>query len=287
MARSVDTIYNQITESLIAAFALIGITIDPTQWSRRNLLRLTCFNVASAIASFEQLNDQLKADIEAVADTLPPQTEKWIKAQALKFQYNATNPQIIQLNEETQTYEYPVPNPDFQIVKYCSVNGSGGVVAVKVAAAGPTALTTGPTSELAAFQSYMNQLGVTGITLTAISLDADEIYIKANVYYVAQYSAIIQANVISAINTFLANIPFDGKLQNTDLEIAIRNVEGVNDVVLQTVRARRATDVFPAGTVLINDFNEIQRNYQTIAGYIIPETTSGSELTDTLTFIPE
>lgn len=287
MARSVDTIYNQITAALVAAFGLIGITLDPTQWSRRNLLGLISYNIATAISTFEQLNDQLKVDIENVADTLPPQTERWIQAQALKFQYNADNPQILQLNEETQTYYYPDENADYQIVKYCSVNGVGGVVAVKVAAAGPTALPSGPTSELAAFQSYIKELGVTGITLTAISLDADEIYIKANIYYVAQYSAIIQDNVIAAINTFLGAIPFNGKLQKTDLEIAIRNVEGVNDVVLQTVRARRATDTFPAGTVLVNDFVEIQRNYQTIAGYIIPETTSGSELTDTLTFIPE
>ena len=287
MARSVDTIYNQITASLVASFATAGITIDPTQWSRRNLLRLVCFVIATAIATFEQLNDQLKADIEAVTDTLPPQTEKWIKAQALKFQYSADNPQIVQLNETTQTYYYPNVNTDYQIVKYCSVNGAGGVVSVKVAAAGPTALTTGSTGQLAAFQSYMKELGVTGITLTAVSLDADEIYIKANVYYVAQYSAIIQTNVIAAINTYLANIPFNGKLLKTDLEIAIRNVAGVNDVVLQTVRARKATDTYPAGTVLVNDFVEIQRNYQTIAGYIIPETTTGATLTDTLTFIPE
>lgn len=287
MARNVQIIQDQIEANLVAQAATIGIAIDPTQWSRRNLLRLICFVVATAISVFEQNYDQFKIDTEAVADKLPPQTEAWFSAQALKFQYSAADPQIIQLDTTTLTPYYPTINTDYQIIKFCSVSGGGGNVVVKVAAAGPTALTTGSTGELAAFQSYLNQLDSPGINITATSFAADEIYISATIYYVAQYSAIIQANVIAAIEGYLAGLPFSGKLQLTNLEIAIMAVAGVKDVTLNTVRARTFATAFPGGTVLMNANVEIAKDYVTYAGYIIPETTSGSELTDTLTFVAQ
>jgi hypothetical protein len=288
MARSVDTIYDQMVSNLVTGAATIGITIDPTQWSRRNLLRLICYVVAIAIATFEQNYDQFKADTEAIVNKLAPQTNAWFQAQAFKFQYNVLVPQIVQLKTTTLTPYYTLVNTDYQIIKFCSVtSGGGGSVLVKCAAAGPTALTTGGTGELAAFQSYLNQISTPGISIIAVSRNADEIYIEASIYYIAQYAAIISDNVIAAINAYLAGIPFDGKVLLTDIEQAILSVEGVTDVFLGTTRARAATDTFPAGVSLRIGSTDIQRSYSTVAGYIIPETTTGNELTDTLTFIPE
>jgi hypothetical protein len=289
MARSIDTIQAQIVANIVVAMAAIGITIDPTQWSRRNLINLIARVVATAIAAFEQLFDQYKADTEAVINQLAPQTSAWLQALVFRFQFNATDPQIVQLNTTTLTPYYPIVVPDFQIVKFCSVNNGGlGNVIVKAAkGATPTQLTGGSTGELAALQSYLNQIKVNGIVVTATSLASDKAYIDANIFYTAQYSAVIEANVIAAITNYLATIPFDGRVQLTNLEIAIKAVAGVNDVVLNTVRCRQNTTAYPAGVVLVLSNLEIQRNYQTVAGYIEPETASGGTLLDTLTFIPE
>lgn len=289
MARSIDTIQAQIVANIVTAMAAIGITIDPTQWSRRNLINLISRVIATAIGTFEQLFDQYKADTEAVINQLAPQTSAWLQALVFKFQYDATNPQIVQLDTTTLTPYYPTVVADYQIVKFCSVNNGGlGNVIVKAAkGTTPTQLTGGSTGELAALQSYLNQIKVNGIVVTATSLASDKAYINADIYYTAQYSAVIEANVIAAITNYLATIPFDGKVEYTDLKIAIVNVAGVNNCVINTLRCRQNSVAYPAGVFLVNSNFEVQKDYQTIAGYIEPETASGGTLADTLTFIPE
>jgi hypothetical protein len=73
----------------------------------------------------------------------------------------------------------------------------------------------------------------------------------------------------------------------SDLEIAIKNAAGVKDVVLKNVYARKDTTLFASATKLIEDNCVILRGWDTIAGYIVPETTSGQTLNDSLTFISQ
>jgi hypothetical protein len=93
--------------------------------------------------------------------------------------------------------------------------------------------------------------------------------------------------VIDAINTFFASLPFDGSMKLLDLEIAIRNVQGVNDVVFQNVQARADGTSFGSGTYLVQSQTVVGRIWPTVAGYIVGETTSGQTLANTLNFIPE
>jgi hypothetical protein len=85
----------------------------------------------------------------------------------------------------------------------------------------------------------------------------------------------------------LASIPFDGTLLISNLENAIKDTIGVNDVVLKNVRARRDSDPFASSTFLVQNYATIGRLWATNAGYIIPETTSGEQLSDKLTFIAQ
>ena len=111
--------------------------------------------------------------------------------------------------------------------------------------------------------------------------------VAAQVYYNGSYSAVIQANVIAGINAFLASLPFDGSMQLSDLEAAIRNVEGVNDLILNNVVSRQDSVALANGTYLVQNNQYISRKWPTVSGYIVPETTTGFTLADTLTFIPE
>jgi hypothetical protein len=101
------------------------------------------------------------------------------------------------------------------------------------------------------------------------------------------YSDVISANVIAAIEAYLAALPFDGQLLISDLEVVIRDVTGVSDVVLKNVRARANGTALSGANYLVQDSQLIARFWNTVAGYIVGETTASNTLSDTLTFIPQ
>ncbi len=285
MARSISLIQSQINSSLQANLATVGITLDTTQWSKRNILRLLCFCVATAIAVLEQLIDVFTANVEAVAASAAPATDAWIQAQVFKFQYSATTPQIIQFTAGLAPY-YPVVNSTLQIITRCSVTTtSANNVLIKVAT-GTTPAALSPT-QLSALQAYIsppNGIGIAGVNYICSSGSADILFVQANVYYQGQYSGIIQANVINAINNYLAVLPFNGQVKISDLENTIRNVAGVNDVVLVNVSARANGGT---ATYLVQSEAVISRLWNTVAGYIVPEDPGSNDLIHQLTLIAE
>ena len=280
MARSVDTIQAEIITNVQAQPELA----PANSTSRRAIWRLWTFVVAVAINLLEQLMDIFQTNVEATVALSAPQTALWVQDKVFKFQYSATDPQIIQLIDLVP--QYPVVNSDLTIVTRCSVKTNiASEVLVKVAKEEPpTALDN---LELSALQSYINTIGVAGISYAVSSTASDKIYIEAIIYFQGQYSSVIQANVIAAIESYLANIPFDGVLRISDLEIAIKSVAGVNDSVLNNVIARADVLPFGKGTRLIIHNELLIRLYNTTSGYIVGETHSTDTLADTLTFIAE
>lgn len=280
MARTIDDIQQQIITNVQATPELAGATST----SKRAIWRLWTYVVAVAINLFEQLQDVFLTQVESTVALSAPQTPQWVQDRVFKFQYDAANPQIIQLIDLVP--QYPVVNTDLCIVTRCSVRSSGsGRVQVKVAKSEPPEALD--SLELAALQSYMNIIGVAGIAYNCTSAEADKLYVAASIYYQGGYSAVISDAVITAIDAYFAGIPFDGNMKLLDLEIAIRNVPGVNDVVFDNVIARNDGTPYGSGTALVLNNTTISRQWATVAGYIVGETTSGATLVDTLTFIPE
>ena len=287
MARTINEIYTDITTQLTTEFATAGVVIDPTKWSKRNLLRLTCFVVATAMALWEQLADVSIAEMSAIRDSTAASTKKWLQYKMFQFQYSATDPQNLQIINGVPAY--PTTNTALQIIKGCSVNTtSNNNVIIKVAKSNP--LTALSTSEKSAAQGYINQIGTAGIVYQVVSLPADKLYVKADVYYNGTYSAVIQQAVIDALNTFLTTLAqekFDGFLYALDIERTIRGVEGVNDVVVSGLSARQDSQAIGGGVALISGNDLLVRRYQAYAGYIVQETFTNFTFADTLTFIPE
>lgn len=300
MARTAEQIQASITTAYVAAMAAIGITIDPTQWSRRNLQKLAINIFASGTAIFEQILDLFTALIEGKIAAASPHTGKWWQAQMLKFQYDATTPQILLFDDSdginsTFAPYYETVNTDLQIIKYATAgDGVYGTTAIKVAAQTgglPVALSS---PQLDAANSYAKSLSVNGITVNVTSGNSDKLYIAATIYYNGLYASVISDSVIAAINAYLAGIPFNGVVILSNLELAIKAVAGVNDVVLTNVQARADSTAYGSGTNLVIGVdgavptgNVIKRSWATIAGYIVPEDTATHELTDSLTFISE
>ena len=279
MARTIAEIQAQMNAAIAADPVLSGLTST----SKRAIWNLFTNIFASALAIEEQLMDAFKAEIEALAASVPPGTPEWIQRKILEFQYDVNNPQIIQLIDLIP--QYPQIIPADQIITRCSVTTDlSGNVTIKVAKSEPPVALAN--AELSALQDYINTIGFSGITYTCTTANADKLYLTAHIFYKGQYSAVIQANVIAALNNFLARIPFNGDVQVSDIEGAIKAVTGVNDVLLINVGAR--PDVEPMNTTnLVTNSQVVNRLWNTISGYIVGETTPGGDFFSTLNFIAQ
>lgn len=284
MARPILIIQQQILDGIAADGTLSPLL---TSASKRAIYRLFAFIVATAINFLEQLIDFFTASVEFIAATAAPATPAWIQAQIFLFQYSATVPQVIQLINFAPSY--PVVDPTLRIVTRCSVTTTvANQVQIKVAKGSvPAALIT---AELDALKAYINPpfgIGIAGVTYNITSGNSDKLYVQAQIYYQGNYSAVISDAVIAAINTYLSSLPFNGKMKLSDLELSVRAVPGVNDVLMTNVSARPDSIAFGSGTFLIQSQAVISRLWNTVSGYIVPETTGGQTLADTLTFIAE
>lgn len=284
MARSIDQIQQQILDD-VAADTTLGPLLTST--SRRAIYRLWSYIQAVAINLLEQLMDIFTLYVENVAATAAPATPAWLQAQIFKFQYSSTNPQVIQFTDFAPGY--PVVDETLRIVTRCSVNTTlSNSVEIKVAKSDtPESLSTPELNALKAYINPPNGIGIAGVSYNITSGNSDKLFVQGNVYFQGEFSSVISTNVVAAIDAFLSALPFNGQMKISDLEDTIRNVAGVNDVLLTNVSARADATAFGSGTYLILNQQTISRLWNTVAGYMIGETTSGQTFADQLTFIAE
>ena len=283
MARTIAQIQAQIIATKQAQPELAGLTST----SKRAIWNLWTFVIATCIGIFEQLLDSFLTNVETQVNASAGASILWLQAKMFQFQYDANIPQVVQLINTVP--QYPVVDATKQIITACSVTSSlSNQVTIKVAKSNPyVALVS---AELTAAQSYINTIGAAGISYTVISLNPDKLYVQASIYYQGQYSTVIQQNVIDAINSFLQNLSitnFNGSMKISDLEGVIRNVAGVNDVILNNVKGRDDASTFANGVDLVLNNTVISRQWDTVAGYIVQETTSGKTFADSLIFIAQ
>lgn len=283
MARTVEEVQEQIIAAKNADSNLSSLTSD----SHRAIWRAWTRIIALAIVTLEQLKDLWVSEVEAIVARSSPANKLWIQNKMFEFQYDATSPQIVQLIG--MEIKYPTIDATKRIITACSpVTDVNNTVNIKVAKGSPYVKLS--TSEKSAAQDYINTLGTAGITYNVISEDADRLYIEADIYFKGQYSAVIKTTVIDTLNAYyqkLSLVNFDGSLKMSDLESVIRNVEGVEDVVLKNVKGRPNAIAFPGGTYFIQNNAVVQRLWRTAAGYLVQEDTAGSTYNETLNFIAQ
>ena len=288
MARSIAVIKQQIIDAKNGEDLLSGLN-SPSQSS---LWNLWAYITAVAINLHEQLWDIFQSEIETIAASAAPGTPQWLRDKTLKFQYSATNPQILQLIDFVP--QYAVVDSSLRLVTQCSVKLEGNRTVLLKVAKGTDTLTplgieTIPPNtldnnpEINALKTYIENIKFAGTAIQVISLQADRLQVYADVYYDGQYVLdTVKDNVKTAIATYLKNLPFDGQVSNTKLIDAIQSVQGVLDVQLQRLSARVFAQAASTPTDLIKNYAVLSRQYATEAGYIIPEDTTGYTLDDTL-----
>ena len=293
MARTIATIQAALIADVIANFTTLANdpNTSPTEktellnfvsnTSKRAIWRQWTFSTAAAIALSEQKIDVLQAQIEAIIARAPSATPNFIQDKVLNyFQYDPNVPQVVKIVDLIP--QYPIEDASLRIITRCSViTASSYLVNVKVAKQNPPVQLSA--SEKSSLETFLNTIGIAGVQYLVVNLPSDKIYIEGTIKAFGSYSAVIETNVIAAINNYLASIPFNGILKVIDIEKTIRNVEGVDDVILKNVRVRIDGTPLTGATYLINNFTLVQSFYQTVAGYIVEETTAGNTFLDKLT----
>lgn len=277
MARTVAQIKQQMLDAKNADPTLSTLT-STSQTAKWNLYY---FIVASCIAIFEQLQDIFKVELETIASTAAPSTPQWTRNKVLKFQTG----DVAELNTSTYVIEYPTITPANQILTRCAViTAPNRTVLIKVAKSEPPAPVSG--GELAELQSYVETFNPAGIAFTLVNEDSDKMEVAATIYYNGQYSSVVATNVEAALNSYMANLPFNGVISTQAVVDAIQSAEGVISVSLTRILVRRDTVAYGAGVTLYNLSTGVDSvQYQTIAGYVTEETTASHLFVDTLTYI--
>lgn len=277
MARSVTLIKNALKAALVTQAQAVGLSINPDNWSETDykLLFLSIFSDANGLQ--EQLYDANLEDVENAMLKLPPQTIPWIRKMFLEvFEWDSTAVPIVQLSIPDLIPYYPNPNPAFNIVKYCApVPGAFSTTTIKIAGSGPSQITG---TALSAAQSFANLLLFPGITYNVVSYKSDKIFMQIDVKFNGLYASVIENNIISAIKSFFLDIStnqFNGNLILSSLLGAIKSVSGVIDAVFINVKGRADSTSVGSGIDLVIDADWIQSQYNAIAGYMIPEDTTG------------
>jgi hypothetical protein len=277
MARTVAQIKQSMLDAKNADPTLSTLT-STSQTAKWNLYY---FIVASCIAIFEQLQDIFKTELETIASTAAPSTPQWTRNKVLKYQKG----DVAQLNTTTYVIEYPIINTANQILTRCAViTAPNRTVLIKVAKSDPpTPVSVG---ELAELQSYVETFNPAGIAFTLINENSDKMEVAATIYYNGQYSAVISTNVVAALNSYMANLPFNGVISTQAVVDAIQAVEGVISVSLARILVRKHSVAYGAGVTLYNLSTGVDAvQYQTIAGYVVQETTATHTFADTLSYI--
>jgi len=110
--------------------------------------------------------------------------------------------------------------------------------------------------------------------------------VVADIYYNGQYASVIQANVVAALESYMATLPFNGQISTQGVVDAIQQVNGVSSVSLSRILVRRDTVAYGSGVTLFNLATGVDSvTYTTYSGYVVEETTSSHTFADTLNYI--
>ncbi len=237
------------------------------------------------VFTYENIHDAFAADIQAISDKAMAGNTAWLQDQILKFQ----NGDSVTLVDFVPTYS-PVVVANRIVTRAAVVDGNP--VTIKVAKGVVGSLVPLSAGELTALQNYYfgtstsEGIGFAGVFAQFVNLLPDRMFIEADVYYEGQFiQATTKTAVIDAIDAFFNTFQdnnFNGNIFIETLRDKIQLVPGVTRIDFTSIKTR--AESIPFGSASTQD---IQGVYQTIAGYLISEDTTGETLTDKITMVEE
>lgn len=253
---------------------------SPSKVSIWNLL-FHC--VAVCIQFFEQLIDQFKIDVQVALDSNYYGTGQWWQREMFKFQLGD------QTSIVDNKIQYPLVDETKRIITACAVIDGIDLVIKTAKGESPDFEKLSP-SELSAVRGYVSQIRPISQYPQIESFDGDYLYLKATVKYDAQVGEVLSKQAtIDAINTYLANLPFNGKLNVNALINEVQKSSYVKDITFEQISFRGNANTFDVNlnAALVRGFDILFSELSGQAGYFIEENTVGYTYDDSLTMIAE
>ena len=249
MARSITAIKNSITSEYIANESIKSIySLDENksfdeQFSIVSFESILFGIIAIAIFILESLFDNHKTEVETELSFKKPHSEKWYRQKALDFQYGfdlITDSDLF--NNSGFTADQITAS---KIIKYSAVRQavSESVLVLKIATETDGELSPISSSQLEAFNSYIDEIKDAGVAIRTINFLPDILKLTMKIY---RDALVLDQNGVSridgtkpvelAILNYLKNLPFNGELVLFDLQEYIKqNAPGV--IIPQIIKA--------------------------------------------------
>ena len=277
MARTIKEIYNNMavtaSSSTVLDTDLSGVNDFETlqaQVSSRSkvgVLRMILYVTAVAVWSLEKIFDTYRQELDHIAFHTPPQTERWMVLETLKFQLGHS----LEWDNEATKYVYTTLDEEKQIVKHAAVVSSTDTISIKVAGGNDTSRTKLSDSEVSAITSYWEYLSAPGSKVQVISENPDFLKIQLDVMIdplvMDKTGKLYESSefpVETAINNYLQNLPFNSLLWVDDLVDEIQKVNGV--VAPEVISIKAKFDQAP--------YQEVDKYYLSYAGYMTLDSSS-------------
>jgi len=271
MSRKINDIYEQMLSAKQAESSLQGLTSN----SLTAIWRLLLYVAAVGVWVVEEQFAMFRAELTDLLESKKPGTLMWYRQQALNYRHGAD----ILIDGYGVFYAAADETP--RLLAECSVRESGTGLIIKVAKLVGADLAPLAAGEYDSFVYYMSLIKYAGTPLRFINSLPNLLKLQAIIYYdplyIAGNGASLQTGtrqVDQAIEAYLQELPFDGRLQNNDLIAAMRKVAGVRDVALTTI-AHQFAD---------NDYANIITSHIAESGYFAIDTAY--PLADNLIYTP-
>ena len=251
MARSIKEIKKGMTDQFMADPVMrekYGLSESDTFDSAFSIFSVESILfgiVASAAYVMETIFDIFRKEVDDKIATAIVATVPWYHKICLEYQHG----DALELNLATSMYEYAEVDETKRKVKYAAVRDFGDGIYILVAGAGadgyPEAL---PDDVLMPFKEYLNRRKPAGVIAEINSYGPDVIAISMGVQYdpmvlTEEGSLISDPDVFpveDAVKAYLADITYGGTFNKTRLTTAVLAVDGVIDVQLARVMAKRS-----------------------------------------------
>jgi len=246
MARTIQEIYDSIITEKEGFSSLDGLLplgtdyssllADLSSTSKVAVWRLWAYVVAWFSWILENLWDQHKAEVEAIANAAKYGSLPWYVSQSKLWQ-----------DGDTLTYVDGFPGYAVIDASKRKVTQASAVedvfpaqVFLKVAQ-GADPLTPLAPSDLTEFTAYVNQIKPAGIKVVVSSLNADTLQVNMTIGYDPILNpGVVSLDVETAIEEYLKSLPFEGRFTRLAVEDAIQAVAGVETISRVTLEGLAA-----------------------------------------------
>lgn len=271
MARTLNQIYQQVVDNMVAEYAKVGVTINPALWSKYSPRRLTCFVVANCILILEQILDAGTALINTIIATRKTHTIGWYVTKAKEYQHGRSLVKDQDYYDNTGLTAEEVEEE--RVIKYAAavevydhVNGLKGI-RVKVATIVDGELAPVPGIQKSGFDTFMEIVKDAGVKLYKTTGEADHMKLEMDIYY---NPLVLDADgkrldgtndtpVQDAINSFLlSGMDFNGRFVTSLFFDKIQQLDGVKIPHIVLIQAKYGE----------LDWTDIPVMYQPDSGYM-------------------